>query len=69
MAKKAMAPWINRAAAYPYVINPFETVAETGKRLAKHSAIGWPGSVSIHGNLLIGKKSEPKEEEVPLEAV
>jgi hypothetical protein len=37
-----------------FTIPAYETVAETWARLARRQQQGWPGSISIHGNM-IGK--------------
>ena len=52
MAKKGQGLHYNASANYPYEVSPYETVAQTAKRLERSSGMGWAGSISIHGNLL-----------------
>jgi hypothetical protein len=44
----------NQSAVYPYEIDNRATLVATWKRLERSRGLGWPGSISIHGNLLKG---------------
>jgi hypothetical protein len=34
-----------------FTLPPYETVADTAKRLAEGELLRWPGSISIHGHM------------------
>lgn len=49
--------YLNKSGSF--IIPAYETVAETWQRLARQQRAGWPGSVSIHGNLIKKGSAEP----------
>jgi hypothetical protein len=50
--KKGTGQFYNKSAVYPHNPSFLEGTKDAQKRRDRSCAVGWPGSISIHGNLL-----------------